>query len=593
MMRTLLALLLAGVLAPAVSAQDAVAPPAMMAPAKQPAPAADKDNLDFLYLASDRPVLLRVHVRHGDKPYFTAWDAYVKRLFDYFDLDRDGKLSRKEADHIPQAQNLSYQLQGVIVGIGFQKAPWDQLDRNKDGKVTPHELGEYLRTGGIEPMMTTDSSTRSTSDEITATLYRRLDTNKDGKLTEEELKKAPALLAGLDSNEDEALTGEEVRGTVSSNQFGYALNTQSQAINAESGLVQIPSEAAHAGLARQVLGRYDRNKDGKLSRGESGLDEATFKKLDGNHDGQLNAAELAGFFRRDADLELVARPSPSRPVANATAEVINKVSMGLGFTAMTPRSADVFNPSKRDMPLASRLRRDNPQGVGIVLGDTDLSLAVPASQGTNFSGVKQYYLQQFKQADTKKKGYLERKQATDPFLGQFFEMADRKGEGKMYEKDLKNLLDIQEEGAGCRLQLDVNDQGRSLFDLLDVNHDGRLSQRELRDGWAQLKAYAHGKEGLARGDITRRLQVQIAAGANQYGPRPVVAIAYYGQATPAAAPSKAPRWFTQMDRNRDNDVSRAEFLGPEEAFRQMDGDGDGLISVKEAVRYEQARKKGK
>src|SRR6185437_2174422 len=148
---------------------------------------------------------------------------------------------------------------------------------------------------------------------------------------------------------------------------------------------------------------------------------------------------------------------------------------------------------------------------------------------------------------TKKKGYLERKQASDPFLGQFFEMADRKGEGKMYEKDLKALLEIQEEGVGCRLQLDVNDQGRNLFDLLDANHDGRLSQRELRDGWEQLKPSAHGKDGLVRTDISRRLQINITAGANQYAQVTRVVFAGYGQARPAAT-GKAPRWFTQMDR---------------------------------------------
>jgi hypothetical protein len=41
-----------------------------------------------------------------------------------------------------------------------------------------------------------------------------------------------------------------------------------------------------------------------------------------------------------------------------------------------------------------------------------------------------------------------------------------------------------------------------------------------------------------------------------------------------------------MDVNGDGDVSRREFLGSEEAFRQLDTDGDGLISVEEAERYE-------
>jgi hypothetical protein len=49
-----------------------------------------------------------------------------------------------------------------------------------------------------------------------------------------------------------------------------------------------------------------------------------------------------------------------------------------------------------------------------------------------------------------------------------------------------------------------------------------------------------------------------------------------------------------MDRNADGDVSRREFLGTDEQFRAIDTDGDGLISVEEAERYEaQLRKQQK
>jgi hypothetical protein len=41
-----------------------------------------------------------------------------------------------------------------------------------------------------------------------------------------------------------------------------------------------------------------------------------------------------------------------------------------------------------------------------------------------------------------------------------------------------------------------------------------------------------------------------------------------------------------MDRNRDGDVSRKEWLGTEEEFRRIDTDGDGLISLAEAEAYD-------
>jgi Ca2+-binding EF-hand superfamily protein len=37
-----------------------------------------------------------------------------------------------------------------------------------------------------------------------------------------------------------------------------------------------------------------------------------------------------------------------------------------------------------------------------------------------------------------------------------------------------------------------------------------------------------------------------------------------------------------MDKNRDGDVSRREFLGTREAFDRLDKNGDGLIDRREA-----------
>src|SRR5204862_7488893 len=68
-----------------------------------------------------------------------------------------------------------------------------------------------------------------------------------------------------------------------------------------------------AELARQLLARYDRDGDGKLSHAEIGLERVAFDRLDANRDGRLDAAELARFGTIPADLELVVRLGRTAP----------------------------------------------------------------------------------------------------------------------------------------------------------------------------------------------------------------------------------------------------------------------------------------
>jgi hypothetical protein len=39
------------------------------------------DYKDFVFVASDRPVLVRLHLRNNGRPYSAAWDDYMKKFF--------------------------------------------------------------------------------------------------------------------------------------------------------------------------------------------------------------------------------------------------------------------------------------------------------------------------------------------------------------------------------------------------------------------------------------------------------------------------------------------------------------------------------
>lgn len=123
--------------------------------------------------------------------------------------------------------------------------------------------------------------------------------------------------------------------------------------------------------------------------------------------------------------------------------------------------------------------------------------------------------------------------------------------------------------VAAQVSVTVFDHGRGLFELLDADADGALSVRELRAAAGRVAAagcLADGK--LDRENLPR--VVRLVAGACRPA-RPV--------RTPPAA---GPVWFRAMDRNRDGDVSRSEFVGPAAAFDKLDADRDGLISPAEA-----------
>ncbi|HEY4259834.1 MAG TPA: hypothetical protein VGM98_06735, partial [Schlesneria sp.] len=50
-----------------------------------------------------------------------------------------------------------------------------------------------------------------------------------------------------------------------------------------------------------------------------------------------------------------------------------------------------------------------------------------------------------------------------------------------------------------------------------------------------------------------------------------------------------PIWFQRWDRNNDGDITWREFLGPRDAFEQLDADRDDLIDPKEAEAAREAK----
>src|SRR5262245_46216287 len=566
------------------------------------APAAEKpkaasDLQDLVFLADGRPLLIRLHIRVDGKAHLAAWDEFVNYVFDQYDTNKDGVLDKDEAARVPPPQSL-FGSSAIYAFPGGPVVGGGVMDANRDGKVTREELANYFRRSGGAPFQliqggnpqgvyytqaVLDYSGRipsgNSAEALNKALMKLLDTDKDGKLSRKELAAAPAILLKKDVDDDEIITSEEVLGEAAPNQGDFGTVVFAPGVSggtmpvADAPLVAItPGEPART-LARKLLERYtpkDGTKPGKLSRENLGLDEDSFRQLDVDEDGLLDAEELARFARRPADLEL-------------------SVVLGAG------QGVKISPVKERKIPgVGGTENKDGSVGLGV--GNTHVDLRIDGGRmgpGIAFAPVDRnsFYKMQFSAADQDNNGYLDMNEARRSPFGALFKAIDEDGDGKLYLKEVLAYFEkqkaLQDRARAACLSMSIADQGKGLFDLLDKNGDGRLSVREMREAAKLIDKLDQNGDGmLESNEIPRRYAVSARrgpAGGSNYGLGGVVAVSYPRQmGRPVPQQSAGPMWFRKMDRNRDGDVSRREFLGSDELFRKIDLDGDGLISVEEA-----------
>ena len=576
-------------------------------PKAAPAPAvAANDVQDVIYFGATRPVLLRLHIRIDGKPFEAAWEGYLRELFHYLDVNGDGTLSPKEAGHLPSAQQLVQSLQNggfFNVSLTTSTASFVALDKNKDGKVTVDELLEYYRRSGAGPFQLSPLQIKVPNpNPVSDALFKRLDTNKDGKLSKEELAVAADVLHKLDVDDDELISAQEIVPGLR-DPFGFGNQFLNSAPATDKLTFYPVSPAEKPGRVAQLLARHygpsakakqmakaqsqavravgdflgSLNVQGKslnlkLSRKRLGLDKATFDLLDTNKDGVLDASELEKFCGRPADLELTIRVGEA---TGGQAELVRRAGRATG--------------------LVSEVVPAGSGGVVATLGDVQIHLRGGGDSAydeffkAQEQNVREFFVSQFRSADTKKKGYIQRKDIRGQqaqFLGSFFTLADRDGDGKLTEKELTTYLDLQSRASHSFTQLVIADLGHGLFEVLDANSDGFLGPRELRTAWARLSAWDRNKDGFITADeVPQQFQLTLSRGRANFGVR-FGALGGYSSSPRHAVPSQGPLWFRKMDRNGDGYVSPREWLGSREDFKRIDTDGDGLIDAREAERAE-------
>lgn len=150
---------------------------------------------------------------------------------------------------------------------------------------------------------------------------------------------------------------------------------------------------------------------------------------------------------------------------------------------------------------------------------------------------------------------------------------------------LLELSAVQSTGAaGDQISLGAIRDGYPMLPEVDTNEDGRLTLREIRKTPERLATFDRDGDGaISAGELAPTLRVVIGRGATVHQLLARVRVLHSPEAAPTIVP---PDWFVRMDRNKDGDVSRREFLGGRGQFDALDADGDELIDVEEATRNE-------
>lgn len=494
-------------------------------------PVSDRDVQDMVYSGGKKPLLIRVHVFIDGKPLLDVWDEFMGKLFAYLDVNGDGVLSKEEAGRAPSPQALSNPL-------AFFQGRYSYTPLAVD-KVTKAELSKWYLHYGASPFQFRNGPAQMggqlivlaggqrqplSAKALTEKLFALLDSNKDRKLDRKELARASSVLQKLDADDDETVSIDEM-----------------------------------SGIAPTDLGA-------------NVFVAATVESQTVKNGGPFTLLDRKESRKRTPDVELRIR---------------------IGKKAAKEPAIEVIAP-KTKSPLTPSIRTVGDGSLVLDCGPTQIEWSFNVDARFGFavrSAPQQRYIAAFRSLDRDKSGYLDAKEAAQlPFYSGVFPMMDRDGDGKLYEKEvmayLAKMKELQDIAVRSCVALSVQDQGRGLFDWIDADKDGRLSVRELRQITERIASFDLDGDGrISREDIPRKYRLTVRQGpaqGNAYlSPARAFRVANRG-APNRPEPTNGPKWFRKMDRNRDGDVSRREFLGSDKEFRLIDADGDGLLSRAEA-----------
>ena len=511
-----------------------------------------RDRETVVFLAPRGPFFIGVQLTVDDRDFRDWLTAY---LFDKLDSKRDKRLTKAEIGLMPVR---------LLTRLGFESG--ESLAVSVLGGREFIEKGDFVND--IRKRLTTPFliSEKQQSAVQAINILPKFDADDDGHLSEEELQNALNHQAQRDIDDDEALSAAEL---LPFRDPGAGLGPVAPNPD-DLPFVQVV-QGGEQKLAARLVRYYSHKDSSKLTPEGTRLTAQQFKTIDADADGKWDVAETTAFLK-----------NPLHHV-ELTIQFSRRRKPRLVYKVLTKDPSVVAKDEKKTDRLSLVLDK--------------LPIAIRCSQflSSSVKFTRSFCGQRFSVSDKDRNKYLDMAEFGE-FAGAVmgsvgaleFATLDANNDEMVTRTELFQHLDRDTIAAQSQLEVTVAADGRSMFQMLDTNLDRRLSIRELKTGFERLSALdrdADRRVSRIEASSPSQYTLQVGLGRPQLFRNGMDANqGMMGTSTVIRGTEmlQGPIWFRKMDRNRDGDVSRREFLGSSTQFDSLDTDKDELLSAAEA-----------
>jgi Ca2+-binding EF-hand superfamily protein len=533
-------------------------------------------NRDILYFYRDYPVFIRVRIEVDGASFADVWVEYLQSLFEEVDSNGDGRLTAAEsAMKSKSGDGISADALRLVRDPDLwsaDRSPFDQA-------ISMDELTTFLIASQRGPLQAPETAPAPvSSDAVGEMLFQLLDIDANRGLTENELAQAMTSLHRRDLDDDGTISVAELSAT--SNPFRSRVAAAPTA-GTRPFVTLIPGTAS-IDVVREIERRYATTssvtpgsrgtRSRALQRSDLGIEPEAFARYDFDSDGHLDRDELRELIRNPPPtLELVVRLG-AREADEHIVELI-----GSAHSEGEQRDKQGTRTPERNISV----RRSTDGLTSIVINDVQIEIAEVVS-GPDVA--KQYLLRQFSGADRDRNGYLDEDESSrNNAFRLSFDQFDVDGDGKLFKKELTDVVDGRTRAARSRTRMTVRNRGRDLFEILDVDRNRSLGRRELAQAVKRVELWDTDDDGvISESEIPQLYQISFGPGQPQFRGVQIPGQTARMRGNDNATNPVAPRWFTKLDRNGDGELARREFPGSRVEFQKLDQNSDGIVDAAEA-----------